>query len=162
MCSKYARVCNIYKRYVTPGHFINFSTEFLIDGLYGLRKFFVFNSKDPRLQIHVEVYDAIVPILNFETLEFGCFQVPDSMVVPTVTMLFFFWDFFWRSGLFEYWTRSHVRAHCFGCSLQPGTPFQSFQNHWPYRFRRDNRCSSTNARRRIPAFLPTVIKLVCV
>ena len=67
MCSKYARVCNIYKRYVTPGHFINFSTEFLIDGLYGLRKFFVFNSKDPRLQIHVEVYDAIVPILNFET-----------------------------------------------------------------------------------------------
>ena len=29
--------------------------------------YFVFNPKDPRLKIYVEVYDGIVSILNFET-----------------------------------------------------------------------------------------------
>ena len=35
--------------------------------VYGLGQFLVFNPKDPRLKIYVEVYDDIVLILNFET-----------------------------------------------------------------------------------------------
>ena len=72
-------------------------------------------------------------------LEFGCFT--NLIVVPTV--LFFFWDFFWRSGLWEYWIRSYVRGHCFGCSLcwtyTASWLHLSFRGHWPYRFRHANR-----------------------
>ena len=34
--------------------------------VYGLGQFLVFNPKDPRLKIYVEVYDGIVLILNLE------------------------------------------------------------------------------------------------
>ena len=47
----------------------------------------------------------------------------DSMVVSTV--LFFIWDFLWRSGLLEYWILSYVRGHFCGCSLWPGRPLKS-------------------------------------
>ena len=38
---------------------------------------------------------------------------------------FFFRDFFWRSGLLEYWIRPYVRGHWFGRSPRPGTPLNS-------------------------------------
>ena len=77
--------------------------------------YFVFKHKDPRSKIYVEVYDDIVWILMFETL------LADSMVLQTVL----FWDFFWRSGLLEYWIRLYVLGHFFGCSLWPGMPLNS-------------------------------------
>ena len=107
--------------------------------------YFVFNPKDSRSKIYVEVYDGIVSILNLET---RCSSSAASQIqwwVPTV--LFFSWDFFWRSGLLENWIRSYVPGHFFGCSLRPGTLLNSpaswlhlsFRGHSPYRFRRDNR-----------------------
>ena len=41
-------------------------------------------------------------------------------LMMVLTILLFFRDFFWRSGLLENWIRSYVRGHWFGCSLQPG------------------------------------------
>ena len=60
--------------------------------------YFVFNPKDPRLKICVELYDGIVSMFIF----FGtcCSSLAASQIqwlVPTA--LFSFWDFFWRSGL---------------------------------------------------------------
>ena len=47
---------------------MDFSTEiFDRDGLMDWDSYFVFNPKDPRLNICVEVYDGLVSILNFET-----------------------------------------------------------------------------------------------
>ena len=88
------------------------------------------------------------------------------MMVPTV--LFFFRDFFWRSGLLEYWIRSYVRGHWFGCSLQSGTPLNppchrlpggllhlSFHGHWPNLFRRDDgNCSELTPGLMFDDFLP--------
>ena len=36
-----------------------------------------------------------------------------------------FLDFFWRSGMLEYWICSCVLGHWFGCSFWPGTPLNS-------------------------------------
>ena len=68
--------------------------------------------------------------------------------VPAV--LFFFWDFFWRSGLLEYWLQLYVQGHCFGCYLLPGSLGRrsthpaswlhlSLRGHWPYLLRRYKR-----------------------
>ena len=40
--------------------FMNFSTEFLIDGFHGLGHLFVFNPKDPRSKIYVDVYMIVL------------------------------------------------------------------------------------------------------
>ena len=99
---------------------MSFATEILIKGLCGLGQLLVLNPEDPRLNSFVGVYDGTVSILNFEA---RCSSSAASQIqwwVPTV--LFFFRDFFWRSGLLEYWIRSYVRGHCFGCSLRPGMP----------------------------------------
>ena len=125
-----------------------------------------------RLKFMLGVYDGIdgiVSNLNFET---RCLKSAASLIQWWVqTVLFFFLDFFWRSGMLEYWIRSCVRGHWFGCSLLPGTPLNSswklassvFCDQWPYWFRRDNRgspgprpdpCpSSTYPLLRKPAFL---------
>ena len=136
----------------------------------GTVMFFVFNPKDQRLKnLCWSIWSYYV---NFET---RCSSLDASLIewwVPTV--LLFFWDFFWRSGLSEYWIRSYVRRHCFGCSPRLGTPSNSpcklasavlswsltlclgatimvaQSDPWPF---------STY---RIPSFLPMVIKLVCV
>jgi hypothetical protein len=69
------------------------------------------------------VNDDICVNLEFRNslLELGCFA--GSMVVPTI--LLFFCCFCWRSGRLEWWIRSYVRGHWFGCSLRPGTPLHS-------------------------------------
>ena len=60
--------------------------------------YFVFNPKDPRLKIYVEVYDGIVSILNFET---HCSSSAASQIQ--------WWSrFLRRSGLKEYWIRLYV------------------------------------------------------
>ena len=46
-----------------------------------------------------------------------------NIVVPTI--LLFFRDFFWRSGLLDNWIRPYARGHWFGCSLLPGTALNS-------------------------------------
>ena len=84
--------------------------------------YFVFNPRDPRLKIYVEVDNGIVLILNFEMC---CSRLAASQIqwwVPTV--LFFFWNFFLRSGLLEYWKWSYVQGHFFG-SLLLGTQLNS-------------------------------------
>ena len=52
-----------------------------------------------------------------------------SIMVPTILLVFR--NFFWRSGLLEYWIQSNVLGHWFGCPFQrshshrPGTPLKS-------------------------------------
>ena len=77
--------------------------------------YFVFNPKDSRSKIYVEVYDGIVLILNLETHCSSSAALQIQWWVPTV--LFFFWDFFWRSGLLEYWIQLYA--------LWPGTQLNS-------------------------------------
>ena len=121
---------------------------------------FVFNPKDSRSKIYVEVYDGIVSILNLET---RCSSSAASQIqwwVPTV--LFFFWDFFWRSGLLEYWIQSYVRGHCFGCSLRHGMPFNSpcklanFTWIWTYKTQ-----GLTDYQLTVCSVLPAITTLSC-
>ena len=44
-------------------------------------KYFLFNPKDPRLKINVEVYDGIVLILNFETHCLSLLGAPPAYVL---------------------------------------------------------------------------------
>ena len=85
----------------------------------------VFDFWKIKIKIYVWVDVTIVPILNFDALCSISALLPDLMMVWTI--LLFFRDFFWRSGLFEYWIRLYVRGHWFGCSLRrrPGTPLNS-------------------------------------
>ena len=153
-----------------------FQQSFFMDGIYG--QLFVFNPNDQRLKMYVEVYDGIVSILNFErhSSSSAALQIQWWSLGPTV--LSFFWDFFWRSGLSESWIQSYVLGYCFGCSLRPGTPINSPWNSassvlllsltlaikarqsWlprPYAWP-----SSSYPQRGIPAFLSMEIKLLCV
>ena len=142
--------------------------------------YFVFNPKDSRSKFYVEVYDGIVSILNLETRwsSSAAFSVvgPDSAV-----LLLRFAVLLLRSGLLEYWIRSYVWEHFFGCSLRPGMPLNSpcklassvlsWSSTLPIKAQRQSwlprpyaRPSSTYPKRRKPAFLPmpVVIKLACV
>ena len=160
--------------------------------------YFVFNPKDSRLKIYVfdrwtlwigivilsliqKIQDwkfmlrfIIVSVLNLET---RCSSSAASQIQWWVqTVLFFFSDFFWRSGLLKYWILSYVQGHCFGCSLRPGmqlnspcklaSPVLSWSLTlpiWADIVVAQALClSSTYCRRRKPASLPMVIKLVWV
>ena len=134
--------------------------------------YFVFIPKDPRSKIYVEVYDGIVLIWIWK-------RVAQALQIQwwVRTVMFFFWDFLGRSGLLENWIQPYIRRHCCSCSLRPGTLLNSpcklassplvvidpkdigWQQWLP---RPDAWPSSTYPQSRIPAFLPMVIKLVCV
>ena len=77
--------------------FMNFSAEFWNQGTEWIGS--VILSLILRIQdrkIYFEVYDVSVSILNNTSSAASLIQ----WWVPTV--LYFFWDFFWRSGLWEY------------------------------------------------------------
>ena len=106
--------------------FVSFSTwSFWSMDFMDWDSYFVFNPKNLRLKFMLGVYDGIdgiVSNLNFET---RCLKSAASLIQWWVqAVLFFFLDFFWRSGMLEYWIRSCVWGHWFGCS-PPGTPLNS-------------------------------------
>ena len=82
-------------------------------------------------------------------LEFGCFT--NSMVglysaALLLTQVLRIWDFFWRSGLWEYQIQLHAHWHCLSglgrCWTHPASwlhlSFLPFRGHWPYQCRSDN------------------------
>ena len=87
--------------------------------------YFVFNFWKFKIKIYVGVDAIVVSILNFDTLCSISSLLSSFMMVPTI--LLFFRDFFWKSGLLEYhdWIRPYVRGHWFGCSLRPGSQLNS-------------------------------------
>ena len=102
-----------------------------------------------------------------------------------LTVLFFFRDFFWKSGLLESWILLFVLDIALTvlsiltrCETHPESwlhqeVYLSFVVHWPYPgLFSHNQCGCLNLKfdhllpvselgNRIPAFLPTIIKLVC-
>jgi hypothetical protein len=102
--------------------FIDFSPRILINRFHGLILLLLIRIKDQDLCCSWWWYLCQFKLWNL-LIELGCFA--GSMVGPTI--LLFFRCFFWRSGLLEWWIRSYILGHWFGCSLRPGTQFNS---HW--------------------------------
>ena len=105
-----------------PFDSLTFQQKILIDGFNGLGAVVLpLISKKTQDQdlcwswcyycVVFEFWNALLDLSFFSCL----------VVVPTI--LLFFRDFFWRSGMLEFWIRSYV--HWFGCSLLPGMQLNS-------------------------------------
>ncbi len=99
--------------------FIDFSTRILINRFNGLETTFSlsFIDKNPR---SILCWSWWWYLCQFRILKLVARPRAGLMVGSTI--LLSFRCFFWRSGLLEFWIRSYVRSHWFGCSLRPGTP----------------------------------------
>ena len=105
---------------------LTFRQKILIDGFNGLGKVVLtWISENPRSRFMLELmlllcwFRVLKRVARSQLLRL----FNDGSELPII--LLFFRDFFWRSCLLEYWIRSHVRGHWFGCSLRPGTPLNS-------------------------------------
>ena len=102
---------------------LNFRKKIMINGFHGLGTVVLsLICENPRSRF---VLELMFLLCRFWVLKHNawsklfCLFNDESLMIQAI--LLFFRDFFWRSGLLEYWIRSCVRGHCFGCLLRPGT-----------------------------------------
>ena len=101
-----------------------FSRVLLLMDFMDWDSYFVFNPKDLRRRYSklCWVYNGTVLFLN---LEKRCSTSAAAQIQLWVHTVQFFWDFFWISGLLEYWIQLYAQGHCFGCSPMPGMQLNS-------------------------------------
>ena len=104
--------------------FITFSSRILMNRFYGMGTIVLsLNSETPSSKFLLEL--IVVLLCRFWILR----RVARSRLLRWSngfsTTLLAFCHSFKGFGLLEYWIRSHVWGHWFGCSLRPGAPLNS-------------------------------------
>ena len=140
---------------------LSFQQKILMDRFNGLGAVvlsLISASENPRSRF---VFELMLLLWRFWVLKRVARSQLLGLFNGVSTILLFLRFFFWRSGLLEYWIRSYVRGHWFGCSLRPGIPLPgcwlhlSFRSHWPYRFVSDGgNCSELAPGLMFTHFLP--------